>query len=144
MRPVLVAFGLLVALAGCSAEKRTAALPATTTSTLVPQVTAMQSPRVTRPPVSKRPGRSPKTAESTAPAGSGEAGLDRFVAAVQKQLPQVALDRRDEEVEALGEQACDAIAAGRNATAAAGEIGAQGVPATDARKLVALASTTVC
>jgi len=77
-------------------------------------------------------------------AGSGDSGLDRFVEAVQRQLPEVALDRRDEEVEELGEQACDSLAAGEKDAAVAGEIGEQGVASADARTLVALARTTAC
>ncbi|MFD0524880.1 DUF732 domain-containing protein [Paractinoplanes durhamensis] len=92
---------------------------------------------------SSRPPQAKRTAEP-AGAGSGSPGLDRFVAAVQKQLPEVALDRRDEEVEQLGQQACDALAAGRKATAVAGELSEQGVTSTDAGKLVALAGSTMC
>ncbi|MEV6843023.1 DUF732 domain-containing protein, partial [Actinoplanes sp. NPDC051411] len=78
-----------------------------------------------------------------APAAGG-AGLDRFVAAVQRKLPDVALDRRDEEVEDLGEQACSALKGGRSATAAAGEVAERGVTPADARALVGLAKDDLC
>ncbi|MEU4237224.1 DUF732 domain-containing protein [Actinoplanes sp. NPDC026619] len=139
MRRTLIAFGLLVALAGCSSpEEEAAPVAAAPASEPVQQATTTQSPLLTHRPEPKRPSRSPQTKKTSPPA------LDGFLAAVQKQLPQVALDRRDEEVEALGEQACTAIAAGRSATAAAGELSEEGVPAADARKLVALAGATVC
>ena len=77
-------------------------------------------------------------------AGSGDAGLDRFVAAVQTQLPQIALDRRDEEVEALGVRACESLAAGHRAAAVAGGMRAEGVAAADVDRLVALARSTAC
>jgi hypothetical protein len=63
---------------------------------------------------------------------------------VQKKLPEVAVDRRDEEVEDLGEQACESLGAGRSATAAAGEVAEQGVTPADARTLVGLAEDTLC
>jgi hypothetical protein len=72
------------------------------------------------------------------------AGPDHFLAAVQQKLPEVALDRRDEEVEDLGEQACQALATGRSATTAAGEVAEQGVAPADARTLVALARNDLC
>ncbi|HEX5198563.1 MAG TPA: hypothetical protein VFW27_01360 [Actinoplanes sp.] len=77
-------------------------------------------------------------------AGSGDLGLDRFVAAVQRQLPAVAVDRRDEEVEDLGVQACQGLAAGEKDAVVAGAISEQGVAIGDARKLVALARATAC
>jgi hypothetical protein len=76
--------------------------------------------------------------------GRGTAGLDRFVAAVRQKLPDVLLDRRDEEVEDLGRQACRALRNGRSATAAAGVVAAQGVTPADARTLVGLARGLLC
>jgi hypothetical protein len=77
-------------------------------------------------------------------AGSGDAGLDRFVAAVQRQLPEVAVDRRDEEIEALGRQACDALAASGKTATAARDLAGSGVTAAQAGKLVTLARSTAC
>ena len=67
-----------------------------------------------------------------------------FLAAVQERLPDVALDRRDEEVEALGEQSCAGLEAGKSANAVAGELGEEDVTPVDARKLVTLAGATAC
>jgi hypothetical protein len=85
-----------------------------------------------------------KTAADEGGAGSGNSGLDAFVAAVQRELPDVALDRRDEEVEDLGQEACQGLAAGKKDAVVAGEISAEGVAPPDARKLVTLARTTAC
>jgi hypothetical protein len=63
---------------------------------------------------------------------------------VQRQLPAIALDRRDEEVESLGVQACQGLAAGEKDAVVAGVISEQGVALGDARKLVTLARTTAC
>jgi hypothetical protein len=148
MRRVLIALGLIAALAGCSSHESgtVAAVPSGQAAIPVPQVTETHSPRVTHSPQSTRTTRSPQAKKTAAApgAGSGSAGLDRFVAAVREQLPAVVLDRRDEEVEELGERACDGLSAGRSSAVVAGEIGEQGVAAADARKLVALAGDTVC
>ncbi|GIM93998.1 DUF732 domain-containing protein [Paractinoplanes toevensis] len=148
MRRAFAAVAMIVALGGCSDEPGAiSAVRPESDASPVPQVTATRPPLVTHPPSPRSASpRSPQAAETAEPAGagSGEAGLDRFVAAVQKQLPAVALDRRDEEVEALGTQACDALAAGADVPAVAGELGAQGVTSDDAKKLIALARTTAC
>lgn len=148
MRRILTTLALITTLAGCStartAETKATAPaaeppePSAQVSTPVPQVTATQSPGVkSAPPQAKK-------TSKPAGAGSGDARLDDFVAAVRKRLPAVALDRRDEEVEELGEHACEGLSAGRSGKAVAAEIGEQGVPAADARALVALAGDTVC
>jgi hypothetical protein len=88
---------------------------------------------------------SPKPALTASPsAASGSAGLDRFVAAVQRKLPGVALDRRDDEVEDLGEQACAALGHGRSAASVTHEVAARGVTSADARMLVGLARDNLC
>jgi hypothetical protein len=66
------------------------------------------------------------------------------VEAVQRQLPAVAVDRRDVEVEALGVQACQGLSSGAKDAVVAGVISEQGVALGDARKLVTLARTTAC
>lgn len=141
---------LLVALAGCSHEPtpKTVAAPADA-ATNVPLETASEAPSVTGSPAPKatartKPARKSSPAAPRADAGSGSAGVDRFVAAVQRKLPEVALDRRDDEVEDLGERACEALGAGRSATAAAGEVAEQGVTPSDARALVGLARDDLC
>jgi len=74
----------------------------------------------------------------------GGSGLDRFVAAVQEKLPGVALDRRDEEVEELGRQACASLTAGKKTATVAGELRGLGVGDADAHELIAVARKTAC
>ena len=139
----------LLATAACGANARTTATPApaaTAESALHPapeRTTTTAQAAAPRPRHTSPAPRTPEPSPAT-DAGSGNAGLDRFVAAVQRQLPDVALDRRDEEVEALGEQACAGLRAGKTETAVAGEIGEQDVAPADARKLVTLARSTAC
>jgi uncharacterized protein DUF732 len=147
----LASVSLLVALAGCGHESKTETIVApAAAATGVPLGTATEAPTATGGPapkatVPKKPAR--KTTAAARPpagAGTGTAGVDRFVTAVQQKLPAVALDRRDDEVEDLGEQACDALGSGRSATAAAGEVAEQGVTPADARTLVGLAKDDLC
>jgi hypothetical protein len=141
---------LLVAVAGCShgSTPKTVAAPAAAATDVHPE-SASEAPGVTEVPapkatVPRKPVRKSSPPAAKADAGSGIAGVDRFVAAVQQKLPGVALDRRDEEVEDLGEQACEALKGGRSATVAAGEVAEQGVTASDARTLVGLAKNDLC
>jgi hypothetical protein len=145
----LMGIGLVIALAGCtdtpSTPRAGTAAPVASVLSPVPEEAPPQPPGAAPRPRRTSPAPTPTaTAKRAAEADSGVTGFDRFVAAVQQQLPAVALDRRDEEVEALGEQACDSLAAGRKAAAVAGEISSEGVAAPDARKLVTLAGTTAC
>ncbi|GAA0530022.1 hypothetical protein GCM10010172_08420 [Paractinoplanes ferrugineus] len=151
MRRVVVALGLITALAGCSSPEpetetgRTTvvAVPSEQAAPPVPQVTETPSPSVRE---TTRPSRSPQAKRAAEPpvAAGGNAGLDRFLAAVRTQVPTVALDRREEEVEELGETACDGLSAGRSKTTVARELSEHGVTSADARKLVSLAGDTVC
>jgi uncharacterized protein DUF732 len=93
-------------------------------------------------PVAPAPVTTPEQVQTDA--GSGDAGLDRFVAAVQSKLPDVAMDRRDEEVAALGQAACDGLAAGTEPAAITRDLAGQGVTAGDARALLTLARSTAC
>ncbi|MDI6105501.1 DUF732 domain-containing protein [Actinoplanes sp. NEAU-A12] len=68
----------------------------------------------------------------------------RFLQVVHGQLPEVAVDRRNEEITELGGQACASLAAGRGRGAAAIELTGYGLAADDARRLVALARSTIC
>jgi len=146
---LLAGIVVLLATAACGSPARTTAAsppvaPAGSVLNPVPERTTTSAQAAAPRPRHTSP--APRTA-APAPAtdaGSGNAGLDRFVAAVQRQLPDVALDRRDEEVEALGEQACAGLRAGKTDTAVAGEIGEQEVAPADARKLVTLARSTAC
>jgi predicted small lipoprotein YifL len=99
------------------------------------------------PPPSPRPAPS---AAAEPNAGSGDRGLDGFVAAVQKRMPAVAADRRDEELEAVAEQSCALLAAGTDAktiAAVARTLGTADPQATDratAYRLVRLSIAEVC
>lgn len=140
---------VLLALAGCDHAPPPPASEPEPAATAVPleSATGSPGPALAAPPASASPHAAPTHAAkppADVDAGSGSAGLDRFVAAVQQRLPDVALDRRDEEVEDLGVQACDALGSGHSATAAAGEIAGQGVAPADARTLVGLARSTLC
>jgi hypothetical protein len=83
-------------------------------------------------------------------AGSGSKGLDDFVTVVRAKVPEVAVDRRDEEIEAIAQQACASLAAGKKADALVAEtrsLGTADAQATDqatARELINLAIDTVC
>jgi hypothetical protein len=94
-------------------------------------------------------------AVSSAPAtgDDDDAGDDTsaaFVATVQSKLPQIAADRRDEEIALIAEQACTGLSAGLEAEQVIAEtrtLGTADAEATDeatARELVKLAIDTVC
>ena len=117
-----VAAALLVTLTACSSAPRPVAAP-------VPHDAA--------------PAESAAPDPIDPPAGSGSR-LDRFVAAVQAKLPDVALDRRDEEVEELGRQACASLAARKKTATVVGELRKLGVDDADARKLIVVAKETAC
>jgi Protein of unknown function (DUF732) len=99
--------------------------------------TAGPRPVAAPPPV-------PTPAQAETDAGSGDPGLDRFVAAVQRKLPDVAMDRRDEEVAALGRTACDRLAAGSSPAAITHDLADQGITPAEAHTLLSLARTTAC
>jgi hypothetical protein len=109
---------LLVALGGCGdepeAEPATVPVPGTSSADPVPS----------------------GSAASKDPAG--------FAAVVQRELPELVLDHRDDEILALAQHACTALAAGRSAGAVEAEVRAFGTDRAGARELVRLAITTVC
>lgn len=141
----LAAATLVMALAGCADEELAPAeipVPATgaAESSAMPAVRAathvVAVPRATRTQM---------TAEEQTNAGSGSRGLDGFVADVRSQVPEVALDRRDEEIEEIARQTCAALSAGKKAAAVvtqAEELA--GVDRASAEKLIKLAIDTVC
>ncbi|MEU4626522.1 DUF732 domain-containing protein [Actinoplanes sp. NPDC023801] len=69
---------------------------------------------------------------------------ERFLAAVRGALPEVALDRRNEEITEMGGEACDSLAAGRARRSVVAELAEYGLPDSDARKLIALARSALC
>jgi hypothetical protein len=71
-------------------------------------------------------------------------GPDGFVAVVQREMPELIMDHRDEEIVGLAQQACDSLAAGRSAGAVVDEVRTYGTDRPAARRLVKLAIDTVC
>jgi hypothetical protein len=130
----LVAAVLLLTLGGCGdepeAEPATVPVPATSSATPVPSDPAVIASRA----VAARPAR-------TTPEAVGE---QRFVAVVQRDLPGLAMDHREDEIAALARQACAALAAGRSAGAVVAGARTFGVARASARALVRLAIDTVC
>jgi hypothetical protein len=124
---------LLMALAGCGDAPEAA--------TSGPAATQPSSTTATKPG---------RTDDAGPNAGSGDAGLDGFVDAVRERVPELAADRRDEEIEVIAQQACASLAAGRNADALVAEtrsLGTEDAEATDratARELIKLAIDTAC
>ncbi|MFC3990575.1 hypothetical protein [Actinoplanes siamensis] len=70
---------------------------------------------------------------SLAPVEDGDP--DRFVAAVRAQLPELAMDRRDEEIEDLGAEAC---------ASSEMDLSGYGVSAAQARQLRRVAQADLC
>lgn len=85
------------------------------------------------------------TGVSADPAASAD-----FVAIVRNKLPEIADDRRDEEIALIAERACAGLAAGRSAddviagTRSLGTLDADATDESTARELIKLAVDTVC
>ena len=143
LQPTLLAVALL--LAGCSGPKTepvvpgppptlpASSTPAPSTVAPSPSAPAHAAPR----PAAKQPANA-----APRPVRTGDA--EKFVSAVHASLPQVTLDRRDDELTDLGLELCAALAAGRGAPAAAAGLADYGVEAADARRLAGLARTELC
>jgi predicted lipid-binding transport protein (Tim44 family) len=131
----LIAALLLLTLGGCGdepeAEPATVPVPATSVAPPASPSTVAKS-RTTGPKAA--PTR--KASTSTNPAG--------FVTVVQRKLPELVMDHRDEEIGALAQQACASLAAGRSADAVVTEVRTFGTDQASARELVKLAIDTVC
>lgn len=136
----LVAAVLLVTLGGCGdgpeAEPATVPVPVTTSAAPVPASPSVLAGRAS--PARTAPRTTPKAV------GRDRADPAEFVAAVQRTMPGLTLDRRDEEIAALAQQACAALAAGRSAAAVVTEVRAFGTDRAGARQLIKLAVGTVC
>jgi ABC-type glycerol-3-phosphate transport system substrate-binding protein len=132
-RWLVAAVLLLLPLGGCGnepeAEPATVPVPATSSAAAVPSRTAVAA---TRTPTAQ----AARQAEKKAPGG--------FVAVVQREVPGLAMDHRDEEIAAIAEQACAALAAGRSAGAVVAGVRTYGTDRATARKLIRLAIETVC
>ncbi|MBU2669278.1 DUF732 domain-containing protein [Actinoplanes bogorensis] len=86
----------------------------------------------------------PAPRSSPPPSPTATRGYDQFVARVREKLPEVVIDRRDEEVAALGEQTCTGVRKGRPDATTVGEIQRQGLTPAAARAVLALAKATAC
>ena len=143
----LVAAVLLVALGGCGdepeAEPATVPVPATTSEAPVPASPSVVASRVA---VAASPARTTaaRTTPRTTPKAAGRADPAAFVAVVQRTMPSLALDRREDELVTLAQQACAALTAGRSAAAVVAEVRAFGTDQAGARQLIKLAVDTVC
>ena len=130
----LVVAVLLLPLSGCAdepeAEPATVPVPVTSGAAPVPSRSAVAATRTT-------------TARAGQPRETRPAPAD-FGTEVRRELPALALDRREEEIDGIAEQACAALAAGRSARAVVDGVRAYGTDAAVARKLVGLAIATQC
>ena len=101
-------------------------------------------------PSSAAPSGSPAEPETTGTEPRTTAGAAGFVSVVRERVPEVAADRRDEEIEDIARRACASLAAGDDADAVVAEtrsLGTMDAEATDqatARELIKLAIDTVC
>ncbi|GAA3340477.1 hypothetical protein GCM10020358_28220 [Amorphoplanes nipponensis] len=134
----LIAAVLLLTLGGCGDEPETepATVPVPATGTASPAGPTTVAGRTT---VAASAGTTARTADRAR--GGGTAG---FVTVVQRDLPGLAVDRRDDEIATLGRQACAALAEGRPAGAVVAEVRAIGADRATGRTLVGLAIDTVC
>ena len=113
---------LLLALSGCGDE------PATEPATVPVPVTSPADPE-------------PTASRSTGPDQDGGEG---FAAAARRELPELLVDHRDEEILAAAQQACTGLAAGRSAGAVVAGVRTIGTDRAGARELVRLAIPAVC
>jgi Protein of unknown function (DUF732) len=143
----LVTAVAVLMLGGCGDEAEPTAGPAPVTSSPAPvtQTTAPASAAATAT-TSPTPG---GTATKPSPRRTG-AGPSGFVDVVRDRVPEVAVDRRDDEIEAVARQACASLAAGKDAdalvaeTRSLGTADAEAVDQATARELIKLAIDTVC
>jgi len=146
LRWALPAVVLVLAACGDDDEVKPADVPAPVPveSTATPDLTVTTTtPAAAKPaPATRKP-----TLKPAAPTGGG---LAAFVRVVQSRTPEIALDRRDAEIEAIAQQACASLAAGKKSDALVAEtraLGTADAEATDqatARELIKLAIDTVC
>ena len=120
----VVAAAAVLALAGCGDDSPTAPAPTPVPSTPPASVPASQ--------------------------GTGDAPTVAFVGVVRDRLPEIAVDRRDEEIEAIATRACASLAEGTDAetivteTRSLGTLDAEATDHATARELIKLAIDTVC
>ena len=156
-----VAVVLALATTGCGddeAEPGNVPVPATSSAPApAPGVSSSPVSAQAQPPADE-PAENPDVAGTADPGADDNAsapddaarGSGDFVSTVKAKLPQVAADRRDEEIALVAEQACAGLAAGLagdQVTAETRTLGTQDAAATDeatARELVKLAIDVVC
>jgi hypothetical protein len=126
----LVAAATVLILAGCGDDPEPATGPPATGTT------ATGAPAATEEP--------------SAQTGTGAEPAAEFASVVRDRVPEVAVDRRDDEIAAVARQACASLASGKEADALVDEtrsLGTADAEATDqatARELIKLAIDTVC
>jgi hypothetical protein len=143
--------GLLVALAGCSDDPPAAESTATPTAAATTPSTASASPAASASPTASA-GPTAGAPEPAPDAGAtpDAAALAAFVTVVRSALPEVAAGRTDDEIAAVGTDACAGLADGHPAddvVAQAQSLGTLDAEATDpatARELVKLAIDRIC
>ena len=143
----LAAAALAMALAGCADDEMAPAeIPVPATSAVEASPSTIPAIRAaTQAAAVARATKTKTTVEEDTNAGSGSRGLDEFVADVRSQIPEVTLDRRDEEIEEIAEQACPSLKAGKSAAALVAEVEElAGADHGTADKLIKLAIDTVC
>jgi hypothetical protein len=109
-----------------------------------PRAIPRPTPRPATGAGAKPKGSEPKVVQGGG-AGSGDRGLDEYVAKVRDQLPGSTVDLRDEEVEAVARQGCASLAAGKTTAALIAETARlAGVSRAEAVDLITLAVDDVC
>jgi hypothetical protein len=123
----VVAMAAGFALVGCADERSGTPAPAPAVSV----------------PATARAGDAPRTTPATAGTGS-------FVELVRAKLPEIATDRRDEEIQAIADTACAELGAGKEpdaivaGTRSLGTLDAEATDQATARELIKLAIDTTC
>ena len=133
---------LLIALSGCGDEPATepATVPVPATSPADPEPTASRSTGPDQDDGAPDGGEQ-DGGEQDGPAQDGGEG---FAAAARRELPELLVDHRDEEILAAAQQACTGLAAGRSAGAVVAGVRTIGTDRAGARELVRLAIPAVC
>jgi hypothetical protein len=132
----LVAAATVLILAGCGDDPGPAAGPPATTATTTEAPAATEQPSATGKP--------------SAQTGTGAEPAAEFVSVVRDRVPEVAVDRRDDEIAAVARQACASLASGKEAdalveeTRSLGTVDAEATDQATARELIKLAIDTVC
>ncbi|GLW28460.1 hypothetical protein Areg01_14000 [Actinoplanes regularis] len=106
------------------------ALPPVSTATMAAPLSSPTSVPPSSTPASSAP-------DSVAPVALGNADL--FVAAVRRDLPDLAVDRRDEEIAALGNKACALVRGDRQ-----DDLAEYGVSTDQELRLTKIAEAGLC